>query len=81
MPEQFQGNSLTLLQAIYRNTKLDLKTRIDAAGKALPYEAAKPEPFQAPSDSVPLHERLKEHAREKAIRPATGKVVEMTPKQ
>lgn len=51
--------------------------RIDAAGKALPYETAKPEPFQAPSDSVPLHERLKEYAREKALASSAGKVVDI----
>jgi hypothetical protein len=48
LPEQFQGNSLALLQAIYRNTTLELRVRIDAASKALPYEQPKPE-FSAPA--------------------------------
>lgn len=43
LPENLQGNSLALLQAVYRNAKFDLRTRIDAAGKALPYEIARPE--------------------------------------
>lgn len=77
LPEQFQGNSLALLQLIYRSSAFDIRTRIDAAGKALPYETAKPEPFQAPSDSVPLHERLKEYAREKALASSAGKVVDI----
>jgi hypothetical protein len=38
VPERFQGNSLALLQAVYRNTKLELRVRIDAASKALAYE-------------------------------------------
>jgi hypothetical protein len=41
LPEQFQGNALALLQAVYRNAKLDLRVRIDAASKALPYEVPK----------------------------------------
>jgi hypothetical protein len=28
LPEHFQGNSLALLQAVYRNAKLDLRVRV-----------------------------------------------------
>lgn len=77
LPLKFKGNSLALLQVVYADTSLDLKTRIDAAGKALPYEVARPEVKQAAPDVVPLHERLKEYAREKAITSSDGKVVDM----
>lgn len=77
LPERFEDNSLALLQAVYRNAKLDLRTRIDAAGKALPYELPRPEVKQAAPDVVPLHERLKEYARERAIGSSAGKVVEI----
>jgi hypothetical protein len=78
LPEQFQDNSLALLQVVYRNTKLDLRTRIDAAKAALPYEVPRVEPQQTPSDVVPLHERIRAYAREAAIQ-ASEKVVEKTP--
>ncbi len=81
LPEHFQGNSLALLQAVYADTALDLRTRIDAAKAALAYERAKPENKTAAPDMVPLHERLKEYARERAIQARVGKEVEMTPKQ
>jgi hypothetical protein len=59
LPEQFQGNALALLQMIYRDTKLELRVRIDAASKALAYELPKPE-FATPfSDVVPLHVRIR----------------------
>lgn len=35
LPEHFQGNSLALLQAVYRNTAFDVRTRIDAANTPL----------------------------------------------
>jgi hypothetical protein len=39
----------------------------------------KAEAGRAAPDFVPLHERLKEYAREKAIQASDGKVVEMSP--
>jgi hypothetical protein len=76
LPEHFQGNSLALLQAVYRDTKLDLRVRVDAASKALPYEQPKPE-FSAPAgDVVPLHERLRAYARARLIQASEGKVVD-----
>jgi hypothetical protein len=75
LPEHFQGNSLALLQAVYRNTKLDLRLRMDAASKALPYEQPKPE-FSAPAgDVVPLHVRIQAYARERSIQASQGEVV------
>ena len=72
LPEQFQGNSLALLQAVYRDRNLDMRLRIEAAGRALPYEVPKVEPApQVVGDFVPLHERIREYARLKAIQ-ATG---------
>ena len=76
LPEQFQGNSLALLQAIYRNTTLELRVRIDAASKALPYEVPKPEFATPAGDVVPLHERLRAYARAAAIQGSNGKVVD-----
>jgi hypothetical protein len=67
LPEHFQGNSLALLQAVYRDTKLDLRLRVDAASKALPYELPKPEFATLAGDVVPLHERLRAYARARAI--------------
>jgi hypothetical protein len=81
LPEHFQGNSLALLQAVYRDTSQELRVRIDAAGRALPYEMSRPENKTGAPDVVPLHERIKEYAREKAIQTSEGKVVEMTPKR
>jgi hypothetical protein len=68
LPEQFQGNSLALLQAVYRDTKLDLRVRIDAASKALPYEVPKPQFATPAGDMVPLHERLRAYARARLSR-------------
>jgi hypothetical protein len=50
--------------------------RIDAAGKALPFEVAKPEASTAASDVVPLHIRIREYARENAIHGSEGKLVD-----
>jgi hypothetical protein len=59
LPEQFQGNALALLQAVYRNTANELRVRIDAAGKTLPFEMARPEASRpAEQGFVPLHERI-----------------------
>jgi hypothetical protein len=81
LPEQFQGNSLALLQAVYRDTKLDLRVRLDAAKSALPYEQPKPG-FSAPAgDVVPLHVRLRAYARARAIAASEGKVVDTGPSQ
>lgn len=77
LPERFEDNSLALLQAVYRNAKFDLRTRIDAAKAALAYEMPRPENKQTAPDVVPLHERLKEYARERAIGSSAGKVVEI----
>jgi hypothetical protein len=74
LPEQFQGNALALLQMIYRDTKLELRVRIDAASKALPFEVAKPEASTAASDVVPL--RLQAYARARLIQASEGKVVD-----
>jgi hypothetical protein len=79
LPEQFQGNSLALLQAVYRNTKLDLRVRVDAASKALAYEIPKPQFATPAGDVVPLHERLRAYARARAIQASQGKVVEIDP--
>jgi hypothetical protein len=76
LPEQFQGNSLALLQAVYRDTKLDLRVRVDAASKALPYEVPKPEFGTPAGDVVPLHERLRAYARAAAIQGSEGKVMD-----
>jgi hypothetical protein len=76
LPEQFQGNALALLQAVYRNTRLDLRVRVDAASKALPYEVPKPEFATPAGDVVPLHERLRAYARARAIQASEGKVVD-----
>ena len=77
LPEHFQGNSLALLQAVYRDTSQELRVRIDAAGRALPYEMSRPQSKTVAPDLVPLHERIKEYAREKAIQASDGKVVEI----
>jgi hypothetical protein len=77
LPEQFQGNALALLQAVYRDTSLELRVRINAAGKAIAYELPKPE-FAAPAgDVVPLHERIRAYARARAIAASEGKVVDI----
>jgi hypothetical protein len=76
LPEQFQGNALALLQAVYRDTKLELRVRIDAASKALAYELPKPEFATPAGDVVPLHERLRAYARAAAIAASEGKVVD-----
>jgi hypothetical protein len=76
LPEHFQGNSLALLQAVYRDTKLDLRVRVDAASKALPYELPKPEFATPAGDVVPLHERLRAYARARLIQASEGKVVD-----
>jgi hypothetical protein len=76
LPEHFQGNSLALLQAVYRDTKLDLRVRVDAASKALPYEVPKPEFATPAGDVVPLHERLRAYARARLIQASEGKVVD-----
>ena len=75
--EQFQGNSLALLQAVYRNKRFPWRIRIDAARCALPYEVAKPKTSAPTHDVVPLHERIKEYAREKAIHASGGTAVEI----
>jgi hypothetical protein len=64
LPEQFQGNALALLQAVYRNTANELRVRIDAAGKALPFEMARPE-------------RIRAYERARAIQGNDGKVVDI----
>src|SRR5262249_52055197 len=38
MPDAFAGDAHAFLMAVYKNPKLDLRVRIDAAGKALAYE-------------------------------------------
>jgi hypothetical protein len=76
LPEHFQGNSLALLQAVYRDTKLELRVRIDAASKALAYELPKPEFATPAGDVVPLHERLRAYARARLIQASEGKVVD-----
>src|SRR5262249_711573 len=38
IPEAFAGDAHAFLMAVYKNPKLDLRVRIDAAGKALAYE-------------------------------------------
>ena len=60
-----ESQAAGLVRPVYRNQKLDLRTRIDAAAKALPYEVAKIEQPQAAPDVVPLHERIREYEREK----------------
>lgn len=77
LPLKYKGNALALLQVVYADTAVDLRTRIDAAKAALAYEMPKPENKQAAPDMVPLHERLKEYARERAIQASAGKVVDM----
>jgi hypothetical protein len=75
LPQHFQGNSLALLQAVYRDTKLELRVRIDAAAKAIAYELPKPEFAAAAGDVVPLHVRIREYERERTIQ-VEGKVVD-----
>lgn len=77
LPLKWKGNALALLQIVYCDTSLDIRTRIDAAKVAIGYEVARPEVKQTAPDVVPLHERLKEYAREKAITSSDGKVVDM----
>jgi hypothetical protein len=76
LPEQFQGNSLALLRAVYRNAKLDFRVRVDAASKALPCELPKPEFATPAGDVVPLYERLRAYARARAIQASEGKEVD-----
>jgi hypothetical protein len=54
---------------------LDLRVRVDAASKALPYELPKPEFATPAGDVVPLHERLRAYARARLIQASDGKVV------
>ncbi|MEZ5787740.1 MAG: hypothetical protein R3D62_14990 [Xanthobacteraceae bacterium] len=72
-----QNNSLLLLQAIYRSNAFDIRTRLDAASKALPYEVAKLEPTTVQPDVVPLHERLREYEREKTLAEAGDNVIDI----
>jgi hypothetical protein len=74
LPEHFQGNALALLQMIYRDTKLELRVRIDAASEALAYELPKPEFATPAGDVVPLHERLRAYARARLIHASEGKM-------
>jgi hypothetical protein len=68
--------TIALLQAVYRDTKLELRVRIEAASKALPYELPKPEFATPAGDVVPLHERLRAYARARLIQASQGKVVD-----
>jgi hypothetical protein len=79
LPEHFQRDSLALLEAVCRNTTLELRVRIHAASKALAYELPKPEFATPVGDVVPLHERIRAYARAREIQGNGGKVVEDSP--
>lgn len=38
IPDMFEGDAHTLLMSVYKDTRQELTTRIDAAKAALPYE-------------------------------------------
>ena len=75
----FEGDALAYLMSIYKNPAKPENLRIDAAKAAIRYErpALAPVEQRANSDAVPLHERLKEYAREEAIEASARSVVEL----
>jgi hypothetical protein len=62
---------------VYRDTSQELRVRIDAASKALPYELPKPEFATPAGDVVPLHERIRAYAPARAITASEGKIVDI----
>jgi hypothetical protein len=80
IPGAFEGDSHALLMATYKNPKLKLAVRIDAAKAALPYEKARlsaVEPQRAHDDHVPLAERILAYRRRDAIEASAANVVEL----
>jgi hypothetical protein len=77
LPEAFEGDAHELLMLTYRDQRLPLLVRLDAAKAAMPFEKARLAPQEAkqPEAVLPLAERLKAYAMEDAVANGAGKVV------